>query len=90
MKSKNTSISFSCFLGSVAVFILSYIIGATYGETGFKISEGNGWIGYVLLAILFALPLVGLIFGFKVLKCHLLLLIEMSLRKDSKKEQNWI
>ena len=54
MKSKNTSISFNCFLASIVVFIISYILGATYSETGFKISEGNGWVGYVLLAIIFA------------------------------------
>ncbi|NRG29473.1 MULTISPECIES: hypothetical protein [Bacillota] len=64
MKSKNTSISFYCFLASIVVFILGNIMGKIYYETGFTLGIGSGWLGYVFLASIFIIPLVGVIFGF--------------------------
>ncbi|MED5100687.1 hypothetical protein [Niallia circulans] len=45
MKSKNTSISFYCFLASIVVFILANMMGKLYDETGFSIGIGNDYLG---------------------------------------------
>lgn len=65
MKSKNTSISFYCFLASIVVFILANMMGKLYDETGFSIGIGNDYLGYSILASISIIPLVGLIFGLK-------------------------
>ncbi|KLV23620.1 hypothetical protein ABW02_19015 [Niallia circulans] len=65
MKSKNTSISFYCFLASIVVFILANMMGKLYDETGFSIGIGNDYLGYSILASIFIIPLVGLIFWIK-------------------------
>ncbi|MGN8844501.1 hypothetical protein ACTNDN_16945 [Niallia sp. HCP3S3_B10] len=65
MKRKNTNISFYCFLAAIVIFIIAYVLGAIYNATGFSIGVGYGWIGYILLTIIFVLPIVGLVFGFK-------------------------
>ena len=40
-------------------------MGKLYDETGFSIGIGNDYLGYSILASIFIIPLVGLIFGFK-------------------------
>jgi len=40
-------------------------MGKIYYETGFSLGTGNDWLGYSILASVFVLSLVGLVYGFK-------------------------